>query len=77
MEYTFKKRITDKYATKTLSVEEWIDGNQRFQRVELLPKGARSGKNEGLTLAYGITPKDKKAYNLQSIIKWNKGEIWK
>ncbi len=77
MEYTFKKRITDKFATKTLSVEEWIDGDQRFQRVELLPKGARSGEDKGLLLAYGVSPKEKRTYNLQSIIKWNKGAIWK
>jgi hypothetical protein len=75
MEYTFKKRITDKYADKVLVVEEWIDNNQRFQRVELLPKGARSGKDKGLVLAYAITPIDKRAYNLKSIkallIKFN------
>ena len=76
MEYTFKKRITDKYATKTLSVEEWIDGDRRFQRVELLPKGDRSGKGLGQVLAYGISPKETRTYNLQSIIEYNKGEIW-
>jgi hypothetical protein len=76
MEYTFKKRITDKYAEKTLVVEEWIDGNQRYQRVELLPKGAKSGMNKGLVLAYGISPKEQKCYNLQSIIKGNSHTIW-
>ena len=74
MEYTFRKRITNKYATKTLLVEEWIKGNQRFQRVELLPKGARVGS--GRVLAYGISPKETRTYNLKSIIEWNKADIY-
>lgn len=64
--YIVKKRITDKYASRTLVVEEWIEDNQRFQRVELLAKGQRSGKRK--PLVYGISPVDKKCYNLKSII---------
>ena len=65
--YIVKKRITDKYATRTLVVEEWIENEQRFQRVELLDKGQRSGKLK--PLVYGISPVDKKCYNLNTIIE--------
>jgi hypothetical protein len=64
--YIVKKRITDKYATRTLVVEEWVEDNQRYQRVELLGKGQRSGS--GKNIVYGISPVDEKCYNLESII---------
>ena len=71
--YIVKKRITDKYAKRTLVVQEWIENNQRYQQVDLVGKGQRvSGK----PLVYGISPVDKKCYNLETITQAHKHLIF-
>jgi hypothetical protein len=67
------KVIKSKNAPYAISVMEWIEKGQRFQKVFKWEIGK---KRLGKTIMYGISPMETRTYNTESIIEAAKVSLW-